>query len=118
MSTLQRTLEYLDVNEVDYTHSTHPVAYTAREVATVEHMPPHKMAKTVVFLCEQGFGMAVVPADALVDFENLRATMGVDVVRLATEQELRGLFPESELGAMPPFGNLFGLTVYFDSSLV
>jgi len=118
MNTLERTLEYLDQNGIDYTHSTHPVAYTAREVATVEHLPPHKIAKTVVFLCEQGFGMVVVPADALVNFENLRATMGVDVVRLATEQELRELFPESELGAMPPLGNLFGLTVYFDTSLV
>ena len=118
MTTLQRTLEYLDRSDIDYVHNTHPIAYTAREVAAVEHMPPHKMAKTVVFVCEQGYGMAVLPADTFVDFENLRATMGVDTVRLATDQELGELFPESELGAMPPLGNLFGLTVYFDTSLV
>ena len=118
MTTLQRTLEYLDRNDIDYVHSTHPIAYTAREVATVEHMPPHKIAKTVLFLCEQGYGMVVVPADTFVNFETLREEMGVDTVRLATEQELGQLFPESELGAMPPFGELFGLTVYFDSRLV
>ena len=62
--------------------------------------------------------MVVVPADALVDFKSLRTRMGVDTVRLATEQELGELFPESALGAMPPFGNLFGLTVYFDATLL
>jgi Ala-tRNA(Pro) deacylase len=118
MKTLQRTLEYLDRHGIDYVHSIHPVAYTAREVAAVEHMPPHKIAKTVVFLCEQGYRMAIVPADTLVDFERLRTTMGGDAVRLATEQELIALFPESEVGAMPPFGNLFGLTAYLDASLV
>ena len=118
MTSLERTIEYLNRNGIDYAHSTHPVAYTAREVAAVEHMRPHKVAKAVVFLCEQGYGMAVVPADAFVDFDNLRATMGVEAVRLASEQELHALFPDSELGAMPPFGNLFGLTVYFDASLV
>jgi Ala-tRNA(Pro) deacylase len=118
MNTLQRTLEYLDRNGIEYVHRTHSIAYTAREVATVEHMAPHKIAKTVLFLCEQGYGMVVVPADAFVDFENLRAEMGVDVVRLASQEELGKLFPESELGAMPPFGNLFGLTVYFDATLV
>jgi Ala-tRNA(Pro) deacylase len=118
MNTLQRTLEYLDGNGIEYVQRTHPIAYTAREVATVEQMPPHKIAKTLLFLCEQGYGMVVVPADSLVDFENLRAEMGVDAVRLATEQELGQLFPESELGAMPPFGELFGLTVYFYANLV
>jgi Ala-tRNA(Pro) deacylase len=118
MNTLERTLEYLDQNGVYYARSSHPITYTAREVAAVEHVSPHKIAKTVLFLCEQGYGMAVVPADTFVDFESLRTTMGVDTVRLATEQELGELFPESELGAMPPFGNLFGLTLYFDASLV
>lgn len=98
-NTLQRTLEFLDRNGIEYVHRTHPITYTAREVATVEQMPPQKMAKTVLFLCEQGYGMVVVPADELVDFANLRAEMGVDVVRLASQEELGKLFPESELGA-------------------
>jgi Ala-tRNA(Pro) deacylase len=118
MDALERTLDYLKEHGVDYGHTTHPVAYTAREVAAVGRLPAHKIAKAVVFLCEQGYGMAVVPADAFVDFENLRAVMGVDAVRLANEEELADLFKDSELGAMPPLGNLFGLTVYFDASLV
>jgi Ala-tRNA(Pro) deacylase len=118
MTTLRRTLDYLDRNLIRYVHSTHPVAYTSREVAAVEHMPLHKLAKTVVFKSEQGYGMAVVPADAFVDLEDLRGLLEVDGLWLAKEEELAQLFPASELGAMPPFGNLFGLEVYFDSSLV
>jgi Ala-tRNA(Pro) deacylase len=115
---LKRTLDYLDRNLIHYIHSTHPVAYTAREVAAVEHMPLHKLAKTVVFTSEQGYGMAVMPADSFVDLEELRVLLGVNTLRLAKEEELAELFPASELGAMPPFGNLFDLDVFFDSSLV
>ena len=118
MTTLRRTLDYLDRDLIHYIHSTHPVAYTAREVAAVEHIPLHKLAKTVVFTSEEGYGMAVVPADSFVDLEQLRMLLGVNVLRLAREDELSELFPDSELGAMPPFGNLFGLEVFFDSSLV
>src|SRR5262245_32215123 len=117
MRTLQRTLEYLDRRLIRYAHSTHPIAYTAREVAAVEHIPLHKLAKTVIFRSGDGYGMAVTPADSLVDLEELRKMQGVATLRLATEEELAELFPESELGAMPPFGNLFGMSVFFDSSL-
>jgi Ala-tRNA(Pro) deacylase len=118
MTTLTQALDYLDRNSIPYVHSTHPVAYTAREVAAVEHMPLHKLAKTVIFATGDGYGMAVVPADAFVDPEGLRKLLGVDALRLATEEELAELFPSSELGAMPPFGELFGLPVFFDHSLV
>ena len=118
MTTLRRTLDYLDRSLIPYSHTIHPVAYTAREVAAVEHMPLHKLAKTVVFRSEEGYGMAVVPADSFVDLEELRMLLGVNGLRLAREEELAELFPLSELGAMPPFGNLFGLEVVFDSSLV
>ena len=117
MTTLRRTLDYLNQNLIHYIHSTHPVAYTAREVAAVEHMPLHKLAKTVVFTSEEGYGMAVVPADSFVDLEQLRVLLGVNALRLAREDELAELFPASELGAMPPFGHLFGLKVFLDSSL-
>lgn len=118
MTALQRTLDYLDQRLIRYAHSRHPVAYTAREVAAVEHMPLHKLAKTVIVLSEQGYAMAVVSADALVDLADLRSTMGVDALRLATEDELAELFPGAELGSMPPFGNLFGRPVYCDRSLM
>jgi Ala-tRNA(Pro) deacylase len=118
MTTLEKTLDYLDRGLVHYVHSTHSVAYTAREVAAVEHISPHKVAKTIVFVTEEGYAMAVVPADALVDLEALRRLLGVDALRLATEEELAELFPGAELGSMPPFGNLFGLPVFFDRRLL
>jgi Ala-tRNA(Pro) deacylase len=118
MTTLQRTLDYLDRKRVPYIHTTHPHAHTAREVAIVEHIPPDKLAKTVVFHSALGYGMAVVRADEFVDFEELRTLLGVPLVRLVTEEELAELFPGGELGAMPPLGSLFGLAVFVDAGLL
>jgi Ala-tRNA(Pro) deacylase len=117
MPILTKLREFLDQNQVDYTHTVHSLAYTAREVASAEHVPVREMAKTVIFLSEQGYGMAVLPADSVVDLEQLRLDLGLSRLRLATEAELGELFPTCELGAMPPFGNLFSLPVYVDSRL-
>ncbi len=117
MPILAKLRNFLDQNGVEYTHTEHPLAYTAREVATVEHTAVHEVAKTVIFLTENGYGMAVLPADAVVDLEQLRLDLGLSRLRLATEVELGVLFPSCELGAMPPFGNLFGMPVYVERSL-
>jgi Ala-tRNA(Pro) deacylase len=117
MPVLAKLREFLDQNGVEYTHTTHPLAYTAREVASAEHLPAREIAKAVVFLGEQGYGMAVLPGDSVVDLEQLRLDLGLSRLRLATEAELKELFLPCELGAMPPFGNLFGLPVYVDSRL-
>ena len=117
MPMLDKLLAFLDESQVGYTRHSHPTAYTAREVASVEHVPAHKVAKTVVFSSENGFGMAVVPGDSMLDLEVLRGLLGVSRLRLATESELGELFPDCELGAMGPFGNLCGLPVYVDASL-
>jgi Ala-tRNA(Pro) deacylase len=117
MAMLQRLLQYLDDNHVEYTHHTHPTAYTAREVASVEHIPAHRIAKVVVYFTENGYGMAVLPGDSMLDLQSLRTALGVSRLRLATESELADLFPDCELGAMPPFGNLFDLPVFVDGSL-
>ncbi len=117
MAMLQRLLQYLDENQVEYTHHTHPTAYTAREVASVEHVPAHRIAKVVVYFTENGYGMAVLPGDSMLDLQSLRTALGVSRLRLATESELADLFPDCELGAMPPFGNLFDLPVFVDGSL-
>jgi len=114
---LSKILEYLDQNRVEYSHRTHPNAYTAREVASAEHVPAHEVAKTVVFFEEGGYVMAVLCADCAVDMQELRMLLGRPRLRLATERELAELFPECELGAMPAFGNLFRLPVYVDSRL-
>jgi Ala-tRNA(Pro) deacylase len=117
MPILRKLQEFLEQNQTDYTHTVHPLAYTAREVASAEHVPAREVAKTVVFLSEQGYGIAVLPADSVVDLEQLRLDLGLARLRLATEAELADLFPPCELGAMPPFGNLFGLPVYVDSRM-
>jgi len=117
MPLLPKLRDFLDQKQVGYTHTVHPLAYTAREVASAERIPPREVAKTVVFLDEQGYGMAVLPADSVLDLEQLRMDLGLSRLRLATEAELMELFPGCELGAMPPFGNLFSLPVYVDRRL-
>jgi Ala-tRNA(Pro) deacylase len=120
MTVKQRLLTFLDNHNVAYTLTTHPTVYTAREVASTEHLAPHSVAKTVVFLTEAGYGIAVLPADSALKLEELRLALDHARLRLATEAELADLFQECELGAMPPFGNgtLFDLAVYLEEGLV
>jgi len=117
MTTLKRCIEFLEAGRIRYAHTRHSIAYTAREVAAAEHLSAHKLTKIVVFLSENGFGLALVPGDYLVHLEVLRSLQSVNWIRLATEQEIAELFPECELGAMPAFGNLFDLPVYVDSGV-
>jgi Ala-tRNA(Pro) deacylase len=117
MGVLSKLQAFLDENQIQYQHTSHPTAYTAREVAAAEHISACEIAKTVVFLSENGYAMAVLCADSVVDLEQLRLSLGLSRLRLATEAELGELFPQCELGAMPPFGNLYNLPVYVDSRL-
>lgn len=105
MKTLDRLIAFLEMKEVSYRHDVHPLAYTARETARSEHLAPRSFAKVVVVHCEDGYSMAVLPSDRVVDLEELRSAFGTRHLRLAKEMELNDLFPECELGAMPPFGN-------------
>src|SRR5438874_6881910 len=107
----------LDLRKVPYEHRVHPTAFTAQQVAAVERIPGTVVAKTVVVKADNKFVMAVLPASAKVDLPALRETVRANELRLAKEAEFYGLFPDSELGAMPPFGNLYGLPVYADESL-
>jgi len=118
MAVLKKLQDFLDQSGVAYTHTVHPLAYTAREVASAEHIPAQEMAKVVVFLGEGGYRMVVLSASKVVDFQELRALLGFSHARLATEKELSQLFPDCDLGAMPPFGNLYNMPVHLDSSLL
>ena len=118
MACLPRLKEFLDRSGAEYQHTTHHLAYTAREVASAEHIPAREFAKTVVFLAEGGYRMVVLPGNKIVDFQEMRALLGFSHARLATEQELTGIFPDCEVGAMPPFGNLYNMPVYLDESLL
>jgi Ala-tRNA(Pro) deacylase len=117
MTTLDRCIEFLDMSRICYAHTRHSVAYTALEVAFAEHISPHKLAKTVVYATSQGYGLAVLPADTIVSLRTLGAYLNDPHLRLATEHELKQLFPGCEVGAMPPLGNLFDLPVIVDTSV-
>ena len=110
--------KFFDSHKAKYAVSSHHTAYTAREVASVEHLPAREVAKVVVIFGDGQYHMLVVPANRLVDFQEVRHALGLSQARLATEEELGRLFPDCELGAMPPIGSLYGLRVYLDSSLL
>lgn len=113
----ERLRSFLDSHEARFTLTTHSKAFTAREVAAAEHLPPREVAKTVVVFGDGACHLIVIPANKLVDLYEARPTLGFSQLRLATEEELAQLFPDCELGAMPPLGPLYGLHVYLDSSL-
>lgn len=117
MTMLETLEEYLHETGTPYTHTTHRLAYTAREVARAEQVPAHNLAKTVVIHDDAGYALAVLPGDRLVDLFELRSALGRAHLRLANEAEIARLFPDCELGAMPPLGNLSGLPVYADADL-
>lgn len=117
MAIPDRILALLQEKKAKYDHTRHPATFTARELAHVDHVPERNVAKTVVFLGDEVFAMAVLPADEIVDLDRLRRALGLSRLRLATEEEVAKLFPDCEVGAMPPFGALFGLPVYVDNRL-
>ena len=117
MSIAKRVREYLEANQVPYTHCTHRLAYTAQEVAAAQHVPGREMAKTIVVSADGQYLLIVLPAVMKLDMKVLREELPFKHVQLATEKEFATLFPDSETGAMVPFGNLYNLPVYADKSL-
>ncbi len=95
----------------------HYVAYTAQETAASAHVRGRELAKTVMVKIDGRMAMAVLPATRKLDLERLRDVADAHEAALATEREFRDMFPDCEVGAMPPFGNLYGLRVYADKSL-
>ncbi len=117
MPILTKLKQYLDENAVQYEVLSHRLAYTAQEVAAAQHVKGREFAKVVMAKAGDGFVMAVLPAMEKLDTGKLARAAGGAQVQLATEQEFERLFPNCDAGAMPPFGNLFGLPVYVDQSL-
>ncbi len=108
---------YLRESKVPFQVQHHAVAYTAQEVAAAEHIPGRMLAKVVMVLGDGKLAMFVLPAPARVDLERVAAVLGVKEARLVHEEEFADRFPGCEVGAMPPFGNLYELPVYADKSL-
>jgi Ala-tRNA(Pro) deacylase len=113
----QRLEQYLREQGVACEFQHHPLAYTARAVAASEHVPPKEVAKAVVLLTDGRLAMVVLPATHELQISALARGLGVRDARLAEEIEFGPAFPDCEVGAMPPFGNLYGLPVYVDASL-
>jgi Ala-tRNA(Pro) deacylase len=109
--------EYLDSHGVKYEMISHPREYTAQQVAAVTHISGREMAKSVIVKIKGKMAMAVLPASCRVDFTLLREVIGMDDIELAREHEFKDIFDDCEIGAMPPFGNLYDLDVYVAEKL-
>lgn len=106
--------DLFDGAKVSYEVHNHPLAYTAQEIAQRQHFSGNDMAKVVMLKADDQLIMAVVTGSQKVHLVTVRASLGANAVRLATEDEFVGKFPGCEIGAMPPFGNLFGVETYID----
>lgn len=117
MSIPKSIREYLDSQKVWHQDSHHSIAYTAQGVAHAQHISGKVLAKVVMVVAGERKIMAVVPGHHRVDLEDLAKLLGAEDIRLATEEEFENDFPDCEVGAMPPFGNLYQIEVVVDESL-
>ncbi len=114
---VKKLKDFLDKNNIKYVTMKHSTAYTAQEIAASAHIPGKELAKTVMVRVDGKMAMAVLPASYKVDFDQLKKAAGANSVTLASEQEFKDMFPECEVGGMPPFGNLWGMEVYVAKTL-
>jgi Ala-tRNA(Pro) deacylase len=117
MMTAERVRARLDERGIHYDLVDHSLAYTAQEIAAAEHVAGESFAKPTLLMADGNLVMAVLPGPLRVDFEKARRALGAKEVRLAREAEFSSTFPDSEVGAEPPFGNLYGVPVYVDQRL-
>jgi Ala-tRNA(Pro) deacylase len=114
---LNKVKAFLDANRVKYVTISHSKAYTAQGIAAVTHISGKELAKSVIVKLDGALAMMVLPASFQVDLSALRRAVGVREAELASEREFKQHFPDCETGAMPPFGNLYGIPVYVDETL-
>lgn len=114
---VRKLKQFLDEHMVKYVVIQHSPAFTAQEIAASAHIPGQELAKTVMVKIDGTMAMAVLPASLRVDLEGLREALDVGSVELASEREFKDMFPDCEVGAMPPFGNLYGMDVFVAQSL-
>lgn len=109
--------DYLDEHQVEYVTISHSRAYTAQRIAAAAHVPGKNMAKTVMLKVDGSLLMAVLRAPDTVNLVTVKELTGADTVALAKEDEFEQRFPDCEVGSMPPFGNLYDLSVLVDTNL-
>jgi Ala-tRNA(Pro) deacylase len=113
---VRKLKEFLDSNDVKYTTISHSIAFTAQEIAARTHIHGKELAKTVIVKAGEKMLMAVLPASYRIDL-NLLSQVAASPVQIAQEEEFQSKFSNCELGAMPPFGNLYDMEVFVDGSL-
>jgi len=109
--------EFLDRHNVKYVSIAHSAAYTAQEIAELTHTKGRELAKTVIVKIDGVMAMAVLPACDQIDLTLLKEAAKAERAELASEVEFGDRFPECETGAMPPFGNLYGMRVFVELRL-
>lgn len=109
--------DFLDSHNIRYITISHSRAFTAEETAVSAHIPRKELAKTVMVKIDRKMAMAILPASDKLDLDLLKKETGAKQVEIAGEKEFKGLFPDCEVGAMPPFGNLYGMDVFVAKSL-
>jgi len=114
---VKKLKEFLDKEKIKYVSIVHSTAYTAQEVAASAHIPGKELAKTVIVQLDGEMAMAVLPANRKIILQDLREVTGADQVKFVAEEDFKMKFPECEPGAMPPFGNLYGMEVYAATAL-
>jgi len=118
MSCKERLEAYLRENKIPFEVQHHARAITAQEVAATEHVPGKMFAKTVMVMADaEEMAMLMLPAPHHVNTEKAAAALGAGDVHLASEEQFGDTFPDCEVGAMPPFGSLYGVPVYVDDVL-
>ena len=109
--------EYLDNQKIEYVSIFHAAASTSQRIAATSHIPGKELAKTVMIKVDGKMAMAVLPASHNINFELFKKLANAEKVELTTELAFVNLFPDCEVGAMPPFGNLYGMDVYIPEIL-
>jgi Ala-tRNA(Pro) deacylase len=114
---IKKLTEFLDKNNVKYHRIMHSPGYTAQEIAAAAHISGKEVAKTVVVKIDGKMAMAVLPASYKIDLNLLKKAAGAETAELAGEAEFENRFPDCDIGAMPPFGNLYGMDVFVAEKL-
>lgn len=110
-------IEFLDKSGVSYQVTEHPPVFTAQQIAAAEHEPGKYVAKPVIVKADGKYVMCVLSACYKIDLGALKSQLGAKSVELAEEKEIGKLFPDCELGAEPPFGNLYDLPTIIDKAI-
>lgn len=109
--------DFLDKHNVKYVSMSHSPAFTSQEIAAAAHVSGKALAKTVIVRIDGDLAMVVIPANSQINFAKLKEVTGAQSVDLASESEFKDRFAGCEVGAMPPFGNLFDMPVYLADQL-